>query len=299
VFFTLSQTCHLVPGTCILSLVTKYLVPLMPTTIIQPRHGLSALNLKELIRYRELFFTFVERDFKVRYKQTVIGAAWAILQPLTTMVLFSFFFGKIAKIPSDGIPYPVFSYAGLLLWTYFSNAVNVASSSVTSNAGLISKVYFPRLIIPLSSTMVGLIDYGYALLILFGLMFAFGFFPTAWIILLPVVLLTTWMLATGVGLWLAATNVLYRDVKIIISFILQLWIYATPVIYPLSVAGNFRWIVVLNPMTGLIESHRAIFLGTPAIPWISLAYSVIAALVIFWSGMVYFKSIERRFADEI
>jgi len=268
-------------------------------TIIQPRHGIAALNLKELLNYRELFLTFVGRDFKVRYKQTVLGALWAILQPLTTMVLFSFFFGKIAKIPSDGIPYPVFSYAGLLLWTYFSNAIGVASSSITSNAGLISKVYFPRLIIPLSSTMVGFIDYGFALLIMLGLMVAFGFFPTLWIILLPFVLVATWLFATGVGLWLAATNVLYRDVKIIISFILQLWIYATPVIYPLSVAGNFKWIVVLNPMTGLIETHRAIFLGTPAIPWGSFIYSIIAAILVFWSGMLYFKSIERRFADEI
>lgn len=271
----------------------------MQTTVIKPRKGLSSINLKEIIAYKELLFTFVERDFKVRYKQTLLGAAWAILQPLTTMVLFSFFFGKIAKIPSDGIPYPVFSYAGLLLWTYFSNAINVASTSVTSNAGLISKVYFPRLIIPLSSTLVGFIDYGFAFVILLLLMAYFGFVPTIGIIMLPILLFVTWLFATGVGLWLAATNVLYRDVKIIISFVLQLWIYATPVIYPLSVAGNFRWIVILNPMTGLIEAHRSIFLGVPTIPWISLLYSTLSAFVIFWSGMVYFKSIERRFADEI
>lgn len=271
----------------------------MKTTIIQARHGIAALNLRELLTYRELFSTFIERDFKVRYKQTILGALWAILQPLTTMVLFSFFFGKIAKIPSDGVPYPVFSYAGLLLWTYFSNAINTASMSVTSSAGLISKVYFPRLIIPLSSTMVGFIDYGYALIIMLGLMFAFGYVPTIGILLLPLLLFVTWLFATGVGLWLSATNVLYRDVKIVTSFILQLWIYATPVIYPLSVAGSFRWIVILNPMTGLIETHRSIFLGTPAIPWASLIYSICAALLVFWGGMLYFKSIERRFADEI
>jgi len=268
-------------------------------TVIQPRRGLAALNLKELIQYRELFFTFVERDFKVRYKQTIIGAAWAIIQPFTTMVLFSFFFGKLAQIPSDGMPYPVFSYAGLLLWTYFSNSISLSSGSVTGNAGLISKVYFPRLIIPLSSTLIGFIDYAVALIILLGLMVVYGILPTYGILLLPLILLITWLFATGVGLWLAATNVLFRDVKIVISFILQLWIYATPVIYPLSVAGNFKWIVVLNPMTGLIETHRSIFLGTPAIPWGSFIYSIITAILVFWSGMLYFKSIERRFADEI
>lgn len=271
----------------------------MQTTIIKPNTGLAALNLKELFKYRELFYTFVERDLKIRYKQTVLGVLWAILQPLTTMILFSFFFGKIAKIPSDGIPYPVFSYAGLLLWTYFSNAVSTSSNSVISSAGLISKVYFPRLIVPLSSTMIGLFDYFIAFFILLGLMFAYQIPLNFTVILLPFILLITWMFASGIGLWFSATNVLYRDVRIVLSFIMQLWIYATPVIYPLSVAGNFRWIVVLNPMTALIETHRSIFLGQPAIPWAGLLYSTLATFAIFWSGMVYFKSIERRFADEI
>jgi len=271
----------------------------MQTTIIKPRSGFTSFNFKELVEYRELFFTFLERDFKVKYKQTALGALWAILQPLTTMVLFSFFFGKIAKIPSDGIPYPVFSYTGLLLWTYFSSSINIASVSITNNANLISKVYFPRLIITLSSTLSGFIDYAFALIVLVGLMIGYGFYPSWKLILLPIILFITWLFSTGVGLWLAATNVLYRDVKIIITFILQLWIYATPVIYPLSVAGKFRWVVILNPMTGLIEAHRSIFLNTPPIPWGSLTYSLIAAIVTFITGMMYFKTIERRFADEI
>lgn len=268
-------------------------------TIIKPKKGFIPINFNELWEFRELFFTFVERDLKIRYKQTVLGIMWAILQPLTTMILFSFFFGKIAKIPSDGIPYPIFSYAGLLLWTYFANSVSTSSNSVISSAGLISKVYFPRLIIPLSSTMIGLFDYCIAFFILLGLMFAYKIPLSFTVILLPFILLITWMFASGIGLWFSATNVLYRDVRIVLSFIMQLWIYATPVIYPLSVAGNFRWIVILNPMTAIIETHRSIFLGQPVIPWMGLLYSTLATFIIFLSGMLYFKFIERHFADEI
>jgi len=269
------------------------------TIIIKPKKGLVSLNLGELYRYRELFVTLVSRDIKIRYKQTVIGGLWAILQPFTTMVLFSFFFGKIAKIPSDGIPYPIFSYAGLLLWTYFANAVSTASSSVAGNAGLIQKVYFPRPIIPLAATMVGLIDYAVALIILFGLMIGYGYVPTINIILLPVILFLTWMFAAGIGLWFSATNVLFRDVKILLGFMMQLWIYATPVIYPLSVAEQFKWIVTLNPMTGLIEAHRSLFLGTPMVSFGILLYSALVAFIVFWTGLIYFKTVEKRFADEI
>ncbi len=271
----------------------------MQTTIIKPQKGFASLNIGEIIKYRELFITLVSRDIKVRYKQTVIGGLWAIIQPLSTMVLFSFFFGKIAKIPSDGIPYPIFSYAGLLLWTYFSGAVNTASNSIASNVGLITKVYFPRPIIPLAATMVGLIDYAIALVILIGLMTVYGYRPTVNILLLPLILFLTWMFSAGISLWFSATNVLFRDMRIILSFIMQLWIYATPVIYPLSVAGQFKWIVTLNPLTGLIEAHRSMFLGTPMVSFGILMYSALIAFIVFWTGMVYFKSVERRFADEI
>jgi len=271
----------------------------METIIIKPQKGLASLNLLEIIKYRELFLSLVLRDIKVRYKQTIVGSLWAIIQPLTAMVLFSFFFGKIAKIPSDGIPYPIFSYAGLLLWTYFSGAVNMASGSVASNAGLITKVYFPRPIIPIAATMVGLIDYAIALIILIGMMIFYKFTPTINIIFLPILLFFTWLLSAGIGFWFSATNVLYRDIKILLGFIMQLWIYATPVIYPLSVAGNFKWIVVLNPMTGIIESHRSIFLNTPMPDLGILIYSALFAIVVFITGLFYFKSIERRFADEI
>jgi lipopolysaccharide transport system permease protein len=267
--------------------------------IIKPTKGLASLNIREIFRYKELFFALVERDFKVRYKQTVIGVLWAVIQPLTTMVVFSFFFGKIAKIPSEGVPYPIFSFAGLILWTYFTGAITQSSNSVIGNTNLISKVYFPRLIIPLASTMVGLIDYAIALIILLGLMLYFGYIPTINIILLPFILFITWILAAGLGFWFSSTNVLFRDVKFLIGFIIQLWLYATPVIYPLSVAGQFEWLVKLNPMTGLIETHRAIFLGVSSLQLGLLAFSAVISIIVFWTGLIYFKSMEKRFADVI
>jgi lipopolysaccharide transport system permease protein len=268
-------------------------------TIIRPKNGIATLELGELFRFRELFLTLVSRDFKVRYKQTVIGILWAVLQPLATMIVFSFFFGKIAKIPSEGIPYPIFSFAGLIIWTYFSLSITSASNSIVGNGGLISKVYFPRPIIPLASTMVGLIDYLISVFILFGLMLYYGFTPTVNIIFLPFLMFFVWLLATGVGFWFSATNVIYRDVKFLIGFIMQLWIYATPVIYPLSVAGQFKWIVTLNPMTGLVEAHRALFLGKPEIDLMVLLYSMVFSIFIFISGFYYFKLMEKRFADVI
>jgi lipopolysaccharide transport system permease protein len=269
------------------------------TIVIKPKRKFSFDEFKEIWNYRELLLTLVERDFKVRYKQTVIGFVWAVIQPLTTMVVFSFFFGRIAKIPSDGVPYPIFSYSGVLLWVYFSGAVANAASSLVGNSSLISKVYFPRVIVVLASTMVGLVDYLIAGIILFFMMVYYRIFPGWTIILLPLVVLNTWILATGVGMWLAATNVLYRDVKYLISFLLQLWIYATPVIYPLSVAGVFKWMVMLNPMTGLIETHRAILLGLKEAPFLLLGLSIIISFSIFISGFYYFRSLERKFADVI
>jgi lipopolysaccharide transport system permease protein len=268
-------------------------------TIYEPRKSPFDLRLHELVNYKELFVTLLQRDIKIRYKQTIVGSLWAILQPFLTMVVFSFFFGKIAKIPSDGVPYPIFSYSGLLLWTYFASAVNQASNSLIANGALITKVYFPRLIIPLSSTMVGLVDYLTAGIILALMMIYFKYTPNLNIIFLPLIVFTTWMLASGIGFWLSAMNVLYRDVRYVLSFILQLWIFATPVIYPLSVAERFRWIIILNPMTGIIEAHRAVILGKQTIDWGIFLIAFFITTFIFVGGLFFFKSIERRFADVI
>jgi len=267
--------------------------------IIQPKKGISLGSVKEILQYRELLFTLALRDIKVRYKQTVIGGLWAIIQPLMTMVIFSFFFGKIAKIPSDGIPYPVFSYSGLILWTYFSGAVSAASNSVIGSAGLISKVYFPRIIIPLASTLVGLLDYMIAGVIVFGLMMYFGYMPSLQITLIPIIIIVSWITASGLGFWFSALNVKYRDVRYVVPFFIQLLMYATPVIYPLSVSGNYKWLVMLNPLSGLMEGHRTMILGHQPIPWEMIGFSAVISLILFTSGIMYFKSVERYLADII
>ncbi len=256
------------------------------------------INIKELLNYKELLWTFVERNLKVRYKQTVIGGFWAILQPFMTMVVFSFFFGKIAKIPSDGVPYPLFSYSGLILWTYFSNALTLGMGSMLGSANLISKVYFPRIIIPVSATLTGILDYLVAFSIVFGLLL-FYHHPLNWqFILFPVILVFTWLLATGISFWTSAINVKYRDMYHVLPFFIQLFVFITPVIYPTSVAGQFKWLVTLNPMTGLIETHRALILGQP-INLILLCLSILMTIVILFTGLIYFKSVERQFADII
>jgi len=268
-------------------------------TVIKPNKGFSLSDIREIYTYRDIFLSFVERDIKVRYKQTVVGGAWAIIRPLFSMILFTFFFGKIAKIPSDSIPYPIFSYSGLLLWSYFSTAVSQVSSSLVSNKALVSKVYFPRIIIPLAASLAGLVDYAIASIILIGMMIYFQILPPVSIVFLPIIMFFTWMLATGVGFWLAATNVLYRDVQYLTSFLMQLWIYATPVIYPLSVAGNYTWIVSLNPVSGLIEAHRSLWLGHQPVRFDILLFSLLMTLIIFVTGALYFKRVERIFADII
>jgi lipopolysaccharide transport system permease protein len=268
-------------------------------TIIKPKKGLIPIDIKEIFKYRELLWTFIVRDIKVRYKQTIIGGLWAILQPFLTMVVFSFFFGKIAKMPSEGVPYPIFSYSGLLLWTYFANSVSNASNSLVGGASLITKVYFPRIILPLSASLVGLLDYFIAGTIILGFMLYYNFIPSIYLFLLPLILFFTWMLGAGVGFFLSAINVKYRDVKYALPFFIQLWIYATPVIYPASVAGQFEWVVKLNPMSGLIEAHRTMILGHHPINWGMLGSSMVFSLIIFISGIYYFKSVERYFADVI
>lgn len=268
-----------------------------PVTIIKPSPKLSFPDLKEVWNYRELLFTFVKRDLTVRYRQTIIGGIWAIIQPLTTMVIFSFFFGYLAKISGDGVPYPVFSYSGLVLWIYFANALSAASGSVVGAAGLFTKVYFPRLIVPLAASMTGIVDYFIALLILFGLMAFYQIMPPLIIVFLPLLVLLTWFLATGIGFWLSAINVKYRDVGFIMPFFIQLMMYMTPVIYPVSIAPNYKHILALNPMTGIIETHRAILLGIRDVNYTSLLFSVVITIIIFITGAIYFRSVERKFAD--
>ncbi|MBA3044808.1 MAG: ABC transporter permease [Euryarchaeota archaeon] len=268
--------------------------------IIKPKRGIFDLNLKEVWEYRELLYFLAWKDIKVRYAQTVLGAAWAIIQPLFTMIVFTVVFGMIAKIPSDNVPYPIFAYSGLLLWTYFSGSISRASNSLLSNSNLLSKVYFPRLLLPLSACLVGLVDYAIASFFLVALMFYYNIFPTLLIILIPLLLLMSFLLAAGGGMWISALSVKYRDVQRGFSFFMQILLYATPIIYPISViSGKYNWILQLNPLTGIIVTHRAVILGNVAIDWISLGISAIFIVLIFISGLIYFKSYERKFADVI
>lgn len=267
-------------------------------TIIEPSYKLKFINFKEVWEYRELLWAFVKRDIQIRYKQTLIGGLWAILQPFLAMIIFSFFFGYLAKIPGNGVPYPIFSYAGLVLWSYFTNALSTSSACMIGNAGLVTKVYFPRIILPIAATMVGLIDYVVASMILVGLMFYFHIFPTLAILVLPFVVLLTWMLASGIGFWLSAINVKYRDVGYVVPFFIQMLLFVTPIIYPSAIAPNFQWLLMANPLTGIIETHRALLFGLP-IPYVNLMVSICISLVIFFTGSTYFRSVEKYFADII
>jgi len=268
-------------------------------THIGPKHGLNAIDPRELIRYRELIHILIWRDIKVRYKQTVLGAAWAIFQPFISMVVFSIFFGGLVKVPSDGFPYPVFVYAGLVPWTFFANGLSGASSSLTGQSHLISKIYFPRIILPLATFGARLVDFAISIVILFVLMLYYSIIPTAQIALFPVMILVTLITAMGVGTFLSALEVTYRDVNHITPFLIQLWMYATPVIYPVSIVPEkWRWILALNPMAGIIDGYRACLLGHP-VNWAGLAISSAMALILLAIGVVYFKRVERRFADVI
>jgi len=267
--------------------------------VIEPKDGRVKLDVGELWRYRDLLYFLTWREISIRYKQTLLGFTWAIIQPFLTMVVFTVFLGKLAKMPSDGVPYPVFSYLGLLPWTYFANAVTRSSASLVGNSNLLSKVYFPRVLIPLSGTLSALADFLIAFVILIGLMLWYGIVPaaTSWL-LIPLSALTLFA-ALGVGMGLAALNVHYRDVGHAIPFLVQVWMYATPIVYPSSIVPErYRLLFALNPMTGIIESYRAATLGRP-IPWTALGVSTGAILVILLLGMRVFGRMERRFADVI
>jgi len=267
---------------------------------IKPIKGLSRLNLTELWQYRELFYFLAWRDIKVRYKQTIIGILWAILQPFLTMVVFSIFFSRVAGISSGNIPYPIFIYTGLLFWNYFSNSLNAASGSLIAEQAVIKKIYFPKIIMPLASTLVYLIDFAFAVIILIGMMLYYHFSPTLLgIALLIPALIITFLSFSGLGLIFSAVNVKYRDVRYVLPFFTQLLIFITPVIYATSILGKYQWLWYLNPMSGVIETMRAGLLGIGTINWGLFSSSLILSILLFCFGIFYFKKSEKNFADLI
>jgi len=269
-------------------------------TIIRPKRGL-AIDYRELWHYRELFYFLSWRDIKLRYKQTVLGVIWAVLQPFMMMVIFSFIFGKVAKVPSYGIPYPIFSYAGLLLWGIFSNSLSNASQSLISNTNIVQKVYLPRIILPASSIIVTVVDFLFSFLVFGVILIYYQFMPNLLgLLLLPLFLLITITASLGLGSFLAAFNVKYRDVRYALPFFIQLMIYITPVIYPINIVSDkYRWILALNPMTGAIEGFKAAFLGTAAIDWSVIGISAAVSVALLAFGFWYFSKTERIFADLI
>jgi lipopolysaccharide transport system permease protein len=274
--------------------------PNAPIPIIRIEHsrGWVSLRLRDLWEYRELLYFLVWRDVKVRYKQTVMGLAWVIIQPILTMMIFTVIFSRFAKIPSDGVPYPVFVYTALLPWTYFASAMGRCGNSLLGDAHLIEKVYFPRLIIPASSVVSPLVDFLFSFLVLLSMLFWYGFTPTWNILALPLFLFLALLTALSVGLWLAPLNVRYRDVVHIIPFLLQIWMYASPVIYPVSaVPERWRLLYSLNPMVGVIEGFRWALLGKENTVLSVIAVSALAVMVLLWGGLIFFKRMERTFAD--
>jgi lipopolysaccharide transport system permease protein len=269
-------------------------------TVIEPSKGWVSLRLPALWRARELLYFLIWRDVKVRYKQTLLGATWAILQPLLTMVVFSIFFGKLARMPSDGVPYPLFAYVALVPWTFFANGLTLSSNSLVANQTLLRKVYFPRLVIPVSAVAAGLIDFGIAFVVLLGLAARYGVPPTANLIWLPALVLLALVTALGVGLWFAALNVLYRDIQYVVPFLVQVWLYATPIVYPTSlVPERWRTLYAINPMVGVVEGFRWALLGTSTAPGPMILVSAMAALVTLLGGLFFFRRMEKSFSDVV
>ena len=274
----------------------------VPVTVIKPSRGLSFIDWDAFWQYRELLYFFVWRDIKVRYKQTALGVVWVILQPLASMAIFTVLFGVLLNAPSGQVPYPLFAFAGLLPWNYFSSALTRSSSSVVTNANLVTKIYFPRIMIPLSSVISGLVDFCVSAVVLAVMMLLYGFPPTTSVLLLPVFLLLAMVTSLGFGLWLSALNVRYRDVNYLAPFIVQIWMYLTPVVYATTlIPERFRFLLSLNPMTGVIEGFRWALLGpgvtdTVLAPGLA-AVSVGIALAVFLTGLVYFRTTEKTFAD--
>lgn len=273
---------------------------MLTKTVIQPSSGWAPIDLRELASHRELLYFLTWRDIKVRYKQTVLGAAWAVLQPLMMMAIFSVFFGRWAKIPSDGIAHPIFFYTGLLPWLYFANSVSNASSSLIGDSKLITKVYFPRVFIPMGATLAALLDYGIALALSSVMLAWYGITPDAGILLLPALVPIFFLAATGAGMLLSALNVQYRDVRYAIPFVIQIGLFLSLVIFPASVIPqSYRWMIYLNPMAGVVEAHRAAILPGVDVDAGALAISAASTAVLFVVGAFYFKRVERSFADVI
>lgn len=281
--------------------MTEIIKPEPTTVYIKPASGLAALNLRDLWIYRELIYFMIWRDLKVRYKQTLLGAAWAVLQPVLTMLVFTFLFSNIAKMSSDNVPYPIFSYTALLPWGLFTTALNSASRSLTSNTNMITKIYFPKLILPMASVLAGLVDFAIAFVILIGLMIFYHITPS-WTALwaVPVFLLLSVITALGVALWLSAINVQYRDVGYALPFLTQFWMFATPIAYSSKVISE-KWQIAyaLNPMAGVVNGFRWALLSSGNPPDILVAISAVIALIILFTGLIYFRNMERTFADTI
>jgi lipopolysaccharide transport system permease protein len=272
----------------------------LPITVFEASSGWVDLKLKELFDYRELLYFLTWREIKVRYKQTAIGAVWALLQPLLTMLIFTVFFGRLAKVPSDGIPYSVFTLTALVPWTFFANGLTLSSNSLVQNANLVKKVYFPRLTIPISAVMSGIIDFALSFVLLVGFMAIKGYLPSARVLWLPLFLLLALITCLGVGLWLAALNVEYRDIRYTVPFLTQIWMFATPVAYPSSLLHDpWRTLYGLNPMVGVVEGFRWALLGSGNAPGPLLAASSAAAVLILITGAFYFRRMEKNFADVV
>lgn len=270
-----------------------------PTVVIKPSPGFT-LKFKEFWNYRELLYFLIWRDIKVRYKQTMIGAAWAVIQPFFTMVVFSVIFGKFAKIPSEGLPYPIFAYCALVPWTYFANSLTKATNTMVANQNMITKVYFPRLVLPVSAVISGIPDFLISFLVLIGMMFFYKIIPTANILFLPLFTLLAILTALAVGLWTSAANAIYRDVQYVVPFLVQFWLFASPVVYPSSlIPEHWRFLYGLNPMAGVIEGFRWVLLGKGEPPGLMLVVSIFMIIFVLFSGIIYFRRMEGKIADVI
>jgi len=270
-----------------------------PTVVIKPSPGFT-LKFKEFWNYRELLYFLIWRDIKVRYKQTMIGAAWAVIQPFFTMVVFSVIFGKFAKIPSEGLPYPIFAYCALVPWTYFANSLTKATNTMVANQNMITKVYFPRLVLPVSAVISGIPDFLISFLVLIGMMFFYKIIPTVNILFLPLFTLLAILTALAVGLWTSAANAIYRDVQYAVPFLVQFWLFASPVVYPSSlIPAHWRFLYGLNPMAGVIEGFRWVLLDKGEPPGLMLVVSLFMIILVFVGGIIYFRRMEGKIADVI
>ena len=271
-----------------------------PVVHIRPSRGWASLDLESVWAYRELLYFLVWRDIKVRYKQTALGASWAIIQPFFTMVVFSLFFGRLAGVPSDGAPYPIFAFTALVPWTFFAQGLSQSANSLVASQDLLRKVYFPRLVIPAAAVLAGLVDFAISFTVLLGMMAYYGVVPSIHVLLVPLLLLLALVTALGVGLWFAALNVQYRDVAYVVPFVVQFWLFATPIAYPSSLLPE-RWRILygLNPMAGVVEGFRWALIRTDTAPGPMLAVSVAAAVAILVGGAFYFRHAERSFADVV